>query len=306
MTCDPQTLARVSRCFCFLPKKEIRAATIYLLCTWANAPTCDPDALTFLQAAGIDSDSTEGVAVCALVAALKAYPEASPEGSKYWDREKVIYPFVGGTAASHSINLKSPGGPNNLTYGGGVVHGPFGGKGNNAANSWANTGYVNAAPISQNSSRVFMYLDTDATLGGRFYFGAFSGAPAAWLRWARDTTGTGPVVGGINNLASNHPYGTTSKIGAWLFQRQTATHEQVAYQTIALPSPGFASASSAFPSSTMGIWTVNINSVPDGTACCNAGISGWSFGTPFANDTEWQEYRGIWEAFQTALGRKRP
>lgn len=36
MTFDPKILARVARCFCFLPKTEVRAIMVYLLCQWAK------------------------------------------------------------------------------------------------------------------------------------------------------------------------------------------------------------------------------------------------------------------------------
>jgi len=36
-----------------------------------------------------------------------------------------------------------------------------------------------------------------------------------------------------------------------------------------------------------------------------ARLSGFSIGLPFSN-AEWAEYHGIWQAFQTALGRARP
>lgn len=37
MTFDPKILARVARCFCFLPKTEVRAIIVYLLCQWAKS-----------------------------------------------------------------------------------------------------------------------------------------------------------------------------------------------------------------------------------------------------------------------------
>ena len=35
MTCDPQELIRMAKCYCF-PKKAARQAVIYLLCQWAK------------------------------------------------------------------------------------------------------------------------------------------------------------------------------------------------------------------------------------------------------------------------------
>lgn len=296
MTCTPASLVAAAICYAQeLSRDDLSAIQVYLACAWANA--MDPDALAFITAAGI-TDSDQKAAVNKLVLDLKNNGTPS-----YWSREILIYPMVGGTALAHAVNLKNPG-TNDMTFGAGITHTLFGGKGDGTATAFGDTGYTPAAPLTKDLSRVFMYLDTDATINGGFYFGAFSGAPAAWFRVSRDTSGTGPVIVGVNNLASEHPYATTSKIGAWVFQRQNATNQQVAYQTTALTTPGGAFASAALPASTMGLWCVNVNSAPNTNS--NPGISGFSLGTPFANDTEWQEYRAIWEAFQTTLGRNRP
>lgn len=65
----------------------------------APPSTGDPDVAAFLTATGI-SDSTQTAAVAALVAALKA--------AGVWSKLHAIYPFVGGTAATHKYNLKDP------------------------------------------------------------------------------------------------------------------------------------------------------------------------------------------------------
>lgn len=57
----------------------------------------DPDAEAFFTAAGI-TDQTQKDAVTQLVTDLKGYG--------IWDKASAIYPIVGGTASSHSYNLK--------------------------------------------------------------------------------------------------------------------------------------------------------------------------------------------------------
>lgn len=76
----------------------------------------DSDALSFITAAGITSKAQKW-AVDDLVVAWKA--------SGQWNRTVAIYPFVGGTAASHKFNLKDPrdlDAANRLSFSGTLTH----------------------------------------------------------------------------------------------------------------------------------------------------------------------------------------
>ena len=76
----------------------------------------DTDAQAFLNAAVI-TNTTQASAVNTLVTSLKSYG--------IWSKLKAIYPFVGGTAASHKFNLKNPADSNaafRLGFYGGMTH----------------------------------------------------------------------------------------------------------------------------------------------------------------------------------------
>ena len=63
----------------------------------------NPEAFNFLDAAGIartEANSSIIIATCQLTTDLKNYG--------LWNKMKAIYPFVGGTSGSHSLNLKDP------------------------------------------------------------------------------------------------------------------------------------------------------------------------------------------------------
>lgn len=75
-------------------------------------PSGDVDALSFITAAGI-TDNTQKSAINTLVSDLKLYG--------IWTKMKAIYPFVGGTASSHSYNLKDAS-QYQLTWQGGLTH----------------------------------------------------------------------------------------------------------------------------------------------------------------------------------------
>jgi hypothetical protein len=72
----------------------------------------DSDVQTFFTAAGI-TDTTQKSAVNQLVLDLKS--------AGIWTKMKAIYPFVGGTATSHSYNLKNSA-QYQITWSGGLTH----------------------------------------------------------------------------------------------------------------------------------------------------------------------------------------
>jgi len=70
------------------------------LSSWYPRVRLDTDAQAFITAAGI-TNGTQKSAINSLVLGMKA------DGT--WTKAIAVYPFVGGTAAAHKVNLKSPG-----------------------------------------------------------------------------------------------------------------------------------------------------------------------------------------------------
>ena len=77
----------------------------------AISGSMDPDALDFIDRASI-TDSTEQYAANFIVLSLKA--------ASLWTSIPALYPYMGGTADSHSQNLMSPSYP--IVWNGGVTH----------------------------------------------------------------------------------------------------------------------------------------------------------------------------------------
>lgn len=88
----------------------------------------DPDAAAFIKSTGLTSTSQQ-LAVNQLVVDLK--------DAGLWYKMPLIYPFVGGTAVSHSYNLKNVA-INRLVYLGGWTHTSLGAQ-PNGTNGYANT-----------------------------------------------------------------------------------------------------------------------------------------------------------------------
>lgn len=87
----------------------------------------------------------------------------------WWDNADVIYPYIGGTAAAHAVNLKNPG-SRSITWNGTVTHSRRGVSGN-AVNGYGDTGFNPVSgtnKFTQDAASVASYMvDTNAdTFGG--------------------------------------------------------------------------------------------------------------------------------------------
>lgn len=130
------------------PKSNIIAGIVY-----------DVDAASFFTRASI-ADLGQKSAINQLVLDLKA--------ASLWTKFHVLYPFVGGSASSHSFNLKSS--SFQITWNGTVTHNSNGITGNGSSGYGA-TGYIPAANGTVNSSHLSFYCRS-ASLSG---FGTFVG-----------------------------------------------------------------------------------------------------------------------------------
>jgi len=119
----------------------------------------DSDAQAFLNAAVI-TDTTQATAVNTLVTDLKGYG--------IWSKIKALYPFVGGTAASHKWNLKNPLDTDaafRLTFNGGITHSANGVQGNET-NGYYKT-FINPSVVFSPSTggSLFYYSRLDINTG---------------------------------------------------------------------------------------------------------------------------------------------
>jgi hypothetical protein len=114
----------------------------------------DPDASLFLRTVGI-TDTTQQSAIDTLVLELK--------NAGLWSKMRAIYPFVGGTAATHKWNLKDPRDVDaayRLTFFGGWTHSSTGAD-PNGTTGYALT-YFNASTLSSTSTHVSFYSREDS------------------------------------------------------------------------------------------------------------------------------------------------
>ncbi len=111
----------------------------------------DSDAFNFLTAAGI-TNTTQRNAINKLVIDLKYY--------NLWNKQRALYPVVGGVAASHAVNLKTPG-TYNLSFSSGWTHSSTGMTPNGG--TYADTSLIPSSDLSLNSSHLSFYSRTNST-----------------------------------------------------------------------------------------------------------------------------------------------
>jgi len=132
----------------------------------------DPDAQAYidaLDAAGYTVSGAEETAINTFVLDLKA--------DGIWTKSKAIYPFIGGTAATHKFNLKDPRDLDaafRLTFFGGWVHSATGSK-PNGVNGYANTHYNASLEMTLHDGSLSFYSRTQNIINSEQAFIANEG-----------------------------------------------------------------------------------------------------------------------------------
>lgn len=146
--------------------------TLGIALTGIQAAQFDPDALSFINSAGITS-VTERYAINNLVTDLKL--------NSLWTKLDQIYPFAGSSGTSNSYNLKNPL-VNQLVFNGGWTHSSTGALAN-GTNAYASTGIL-ANSLDKTNAHLSLYQRINYTPSGiRIDFGAFN-----------ETTFEGPIL----------------------------------------------------------------------------------------------------------------
>jgi hypothetical protein len=123
----------------------------------------DPDAQAYIDAldsAGYTVSGAEETAINTFVLALKA--------DGIWTKSHAIYPFIGGTAATHKFNLKDPRDLDaafRLTFFGGWTHSATGSL-PNGVNAYANTHYNPSVDMTLNDGSLSFYSRTEISRSG--------------------------------------------------------------------------------------------------------------------------------------------
>jgi hypothetical protein len=139
---------------------------IFVNSYWFSKGCSDVDVIRFVNATGITNPTIIG-AVCKLTTSLK--------NNGLWDKLQAIYPFVGGTAATHKFNLKNSLDTDaafRLNFVGGWTHSANGAL-PNGTNAYANPFWNPNVQTSVLNACFGLYSRTNNTTGVQVY-GCFS------------------------------------------------------------------------------------------------------------------------------------
>lgn len=139
---------------------------------YCQVPFVKPDAdiTAFLAATGIE-DETQIFAITYLVTQLKQ--------NGLWNKMHAIYPFVGGTASRHSVNLKNPNQYKISWSPTGVSHDANGITGDGIA-GYGDTGYI-INPIYKDNFHMSAYVRNDVAAGAKCAIGCAGIGPVAQI-----------------------------------------------------------------------------------------------------------------------------
>ena len=184
-----------------------------------NRPTIvtDDDARNFLNSANISSE-TQQRAVNDLVVDLK--------NVGLWGKMKAIYPFVGGTAASHKWNLKDPRDSDaafRLTFNGGWTHSTNGAT-PNGTNAYGQTYYNGSANFA--NVHLSFYSRTNNTTGIQMELAGFDNN----VRFLQLRSAVNYVAGGLGTLINYTTTGNT--LGFWLGTNRASNDREIYFNAI--------------------------------------------------------------------------
>ena len=260
----------------------------------------DTNAQAFINAAGL-TDLGQANAVNTLVTDLKT--------AGVWTKMKAIYPFVGGTAASHRFNLKDPRDLDaafRLVFNGGGVHSSQGFL-PNGTTSYANTNFIPSAGISNGASVHFsIYSNTNSfptVNGGYKVNGGYQASPLKIFQLAfyKQPTGQSTYrssLGGTTQLSVDSSNPTTQ--GFTLTNRTSATSLKL-FQNNTLLGTNTTSETNGLPNVNMYLGAINgagvidsYNDIPHQFTSIGDGLT----------DTEAANFYTAVQKYQTTLGRQ--
>jgi hypothetical protein len=249
----------------------------------------DSDAQAFLTAASI-TNIVQQKAVNDLVIALKGY--------SIWTKMKALYPVVGGTAARHAVNLKTPG-TYNLTFTGGWIHASTG-MTPNGTSDYANTGLTPSSVLTLDSMHLGYYSRTNVS-AVQNEMGCWDGAGIHYtllgIRRSDLSNRTYTIIQNTN--ASSYPsFIDTDSLGFYTATRTSSTLSTIYKNGTNRGTNGLTSSGNP---STRTIWlgvangnTLNYSSKQCAFASIGDGLT----------DTEAANFYTAVQAFQTTLGRQ--
>lgn len=246
----------------------------------------DTDAAAVISACSLSAGAQQN-ACYFLIGALKYY--------SLWSKMTALYGFVGGSAASHAVNWKTPG-VYNITWSGTVTHNSNGITGDGST-GYGDTGINALSVLSTNSAHLSLYSRTNSAIAAYdMGCGAYP-SPQQFTMYLKYTTNA--CATGISCAESISKSNVTDSQGLTIGSRTGAS--AVALYKRGVPLVKATTASIAMPN-----YNVMICARRQGTGgvsdFSNRNLSFCSIGFGLS-DTDAINLSSIVQSFQTILGR---
>ena len=259
--------------------------------------TLDTDAQAFVTAASI-TDATQQSAVNTLVTSLKS--------AGIWTKMRALYPFVGGTAASHKFNLKDPrdlDAAYRLVFNGGWVHSSTGAK-PNGSNAYADTKLVPSTTLTQYNSHLSYYSRSQTLSSSNIEFGAYVNDNQCMFLTLQRSGGSdnGGAVQYSISADSNMAllFGNTTTTGMYLSNRTSSTATSLKYIRNGVSLANATTTAGSLPSIPLFLGGSNDNGSPLYYSAKESAFASIGDGL---TDAEVLVFYNVVQTFQTTLGR---
>jgi hypothetical protein len=247
----------------------------------------DADALAFLTAASI-TELPQKAATDTLVQSLKS--------ASLWSKLIAIYPFIGGSGASHAVNLKAPG-TYDISWVSSPTHNSNGVTGNGSS-AYGATG-INLNTLGMvNSVSAYAYSRTQTPTDSGWFLGA--NIPAT--RFGMRRSGTTMTADGPNdNSSGTLTVAASSDFRKHFLINRSASNAKQIYANNLVYSETTASVSA--PSQPLFLLARNNNGTP--ASFSNVNLAFAAIGESLS-ESEFASLRTIVDTFQASLGRANP
>ena len=251
----------------------------------------DSDATLFIQVSEI-TGSTQRGAIVDLVKDLKS--------NNLWSKMKAIYPFVGGTAATHKWNLKDPRDVDaafRLTFTGGWTHSSNGAD-PNGTNAYADT-YLNASTILVSSNTHQSFYSGDDVDGLYFDIGATNFGSTQIISIYSKYNGNS--IGDVGNYTVSRVSGSVSNSQGLYVVSRTSTTSLKLYKSNSTVNSNNTSDTASLPNSTITLSAVLLSGTYQQYSPRQCRFASIGDGL---TDTDAANLYTVVQKFQTTLGRQ--
>jgi hypothetical protein len=215
------------------------------------------------------------------------------KAASLWSVWNALYPFVGGSSTSHSVNLKNPG-THNITWGGSVTHNTNGITGDGTS-GYGNTNLNANSVLNVNSTSLYAYCKTQTVASGKY----FCGATTSTARLGMSSTGSNLQAQGPNdNTGGSIVVAASSDFRKHLALNRSGSTSTQMYVDGSQNIGNQLSVSA--PNQNIGILARNNNGTYADFAPIN--IAFFAVGQSLSS-SQWGDFRNIINTFQTSLGR---